>query len=79
MSKKTVNKSSEVEVLEVEVENGTTIVFESYLRRGGRHFELNLHLAKWEHPDTISDYIAMFAEFLKQKKAIVNDCMENDN
>lgn len=73
------SEEKEIEILEIEAENGTTIVFESYLRRGGRHFELNLHLAKWEHPDTISDYLSLFAELLRQKKAIVNDWEEVDN
>lgn len=73
------DERKDIEVVEVEAENGTTIVFESYLRRGGRHFELNLHLAKWEHPDTIADYLALFSELLREKRATVNECMEQDN
>ena len=73
------SESKEIEVFEIEAENGSIVTFEAYLRRNGRHFELNIHLTKWEHPDTIADYIALFSEFLREKKAIVNDCTEKDN
>ena len=72
-------KEKEIEVIEIEAQNGSIVTFESYLRRGGRHFELNIHLTKWEHPDTIADYIALFSEFLREKRAIVNDCTDRDN
>jgi len=71
--------TKEIEILEIEAENGSVVTFEAYLRRGGRHFELNVHLSKWEHPDTIADYLALFAELLTQKKAKVNDCLDLDN
>lgn len=73
------DERKEIEVIEFEAENGSVVTFEAYLRRAGRHFELNIHLSKWEHPDTIADYLTLFAELLTQKKAKVNDCLDIDN
>ena len=64
----------EIAVIEMEAENGTRICFEAYLRRGGRTFSLSLHLEKWEHPDTIADYLRAYADCLTSKTAVVNDC-----
>lgn len=69
----------EIEVTEFEAANGTTVLREAYLKRGARHFELNIHLEKWEHPDTIADYLAFYAEMLREKKVKVNDVSLFDN
>lgn len=63
----------EIEVVEMEASNGTTICFETYLKRSGRTFTLNIHLEKWEHPDTIAVYLTAYAELLKAKLAVVNE------
>lgn len=66
-------EAQEEYVNEVRMENGTTVLFSARTSRGHRQFDLTLYLEKWEAPQTIAQYLEIYAEMLAAKRAVVNN------
>lgn len=67
------------QVNEIQANNGTRITYQATLSRGFRQFDLIIHMQKWEAPETIAQYLRIYADMLVRKDALVNnvDSLEN--
>lgn len=64
---------------EIEMPDGQTVLAVAKLSRGSRQFDVTFHMAEWQAPETIADYLEVYAALLAEKSVFVNNTESLEN